>query len=72
MVSNGGIAVVVTVDDRAADLAQPPVHVWGWAQTHPGYRMERGSEWGLRSGRGDRRPEGHGDGRGHPRRHRRA
>jgi acetyl-CoA acetyltransferase len=50
MVSNGGIAVVVTSADRARDLAQPPVHVWGWAQTHPGYRMERGSEWGLVSG----------------------
>jgi acetyl-CoA acetyltransferase len=50
MVSNGGIAVVVTAADRARDLAQPPVHIWGWAQTHPGYRMERGSQWGLRSG----------------------
>jgi acetyl-CoA acetyltransferase len=50
MVSNGGVAVVVTAADRAHDLAQPPVHIWGWAQTHPGYRMERGSEWGLRSG----------------------
>ena len=26
------------------------MHVWGWAQTHPGYRMERGSDWGLVSG----------------------
>ena len=50
MVSNGGIAMVLTTVDRAADLPQPPVHVWGWAQTHPGYRLERGSEWGLVSG----------------------
>ena len=50
MVSNGGIAMVVTSAERAKDLPQPPVHVWGWAQTHPGYRMERGSDWGLVSG----------------------
>src|SRR5215218_6610265 len=50
MVSNGGVAVVVTSNERAASLPQPPVHVWGAAQTHPGYRMERGSQWGLRSG----------------------
>ncbi|MCU1501002.1 MAG: hypothetical protein JWM12_356 [Ilumatobacteraceae bacterium] len=50
MVSNGGVAVVVTSAERAQHLAQPPVHLWGCAQTHPGYRMERGSAWGLRSG----------------------
>ena len=50
MVSNGGIALVVTSVERAAHLPQPPVHVWGWAQTHPGYRLERGSDWGLVSG----------------------
>ena len=50
MVSNGGIAMVVTSAERAAHLPQPPVHVWGWAQTHPGYHLERGSEWGLVSG----------------------
>ena len=50
MVSNGGVAVVVTSAERAAHLPQPPVHVWGWAQTHPGYRMQRDSEWGLVSG----------------------
>jgi acetyl-CoA acetyltransferase len=50
MVSNGGVAMVVTSVERAGHLPQPPVHVWGWAQTHPGYRMERGSDWGLVSG----------------------
>ncbi|KQU38383.1 MULTISPECIES: thiolase family protein [unclassified Rhodococcus (in: high G+C Gram-positive bacteria)] len=50
MVSNGGVAVVVTTEERARDLAQPPVHVRGWAQSHPGYLMERGSDWGLTTG----------------------
>lgn len=49
-VSNGGIAVVVTAAERARDLRQPPVYVWGWAQGHPGYRFARGSSFGLRSG----------------------
>lgn len=47
LVSNGGIAVVVTSAERAADLAHPPVHVRGWAQAHPGHLMERGSGFGL-------------------------
>lgn len=50
LVSNGGIAVVVTSAERAADLAHRPVHVRGWAQAHPGYRMERGTQFGLVSG----------------------
>ena len=50
MVSNGGIAVVVTSAERARDLPQPPVHLWGWAQTHPGDIMGRGSEFGLTTG----------------------
>jgi acetyl-CoA acetyltransferase len=50
LVSNGGIAVIVTAADRAADLAQPPVYVWGWGQGHPGYPMRRGSAFGLESG----------------------
>ena len=50
LVSNGGIAVVVTSADRAASLRQPPVHVLGWAQAHPGYILERGSEFALVSG----------------------
>ena len=39
MVSNGGIAVIVTSAERAASLAQPPVRVLGWAQSHPGHSM---------------------------------
>ncbi|MBN9112437.1 MAG: thiolase family protein [Pseudonocardia sp.] len=50
MVSNGAVAVVVTSADRSHDLARPGVHVWGWAQTHPSYRMARDSSWGLRTG----------------------
>jgi acetyl-CoA acetyltransferase len=50
LVSNGGIAYVVTSVERARTLAKPPVYVWGWGQSHPGYQMERGSEFGLISG----------------------
>jgi acetyl-CoA acetyltransferase len=41
---------VLTGADRAAGLRRPPVHVWGWGQGHPGHQLERGSEFGLRTG----------------------
>jgi acetyl-CoA acetyltransferase len=50
LVSNGGIAVIVTTAERAAALAQPPVHVLGWAQSHPGRNLRRHSDFGLVSG----------------------
>jgi acetyl-CoA acetyltransferase len=50
MVSNGGIAVVVTSVERARDLDHPAVHLWGTAQSHPGYTMARGCEFGLVTG----------------------
>jgi acetyl-CoA acetyltransferase len=50
LVSNGGIAVIVTSADRAADLAPPAVHVLGFAQAHPGYPEARESTFGLVSG----------------------
>ncbi|MER7826251.1 thiolase family protein [Streptomyces sp. NPDC096097] len=50
LVSNGGIAVVVTSASRAADLAQPPVHVLGFAQSHPIDTDTRGSRFGIVSG----------------------
>jgi acetyl-CoA acetyltransferase len=50
MVTNGAIAFVVTSAERARSLAQPPVYTWGWAQGHPTYPMERGSEFGIRTG----------------------
>lgn len=36
LVSNGGVAVIVTTAERAADLRRPAVHVRGMAQGHPG------------------------------------
>lgn len=36
LVSNGGVAVIVTSADRARDLRQPPVYLLGAAQGHPG------------------------------------
>ncbi|MEU6559864.1 thiolase family protein [Nocardia nova] len=50
LVSNGGAAVIVTSARRARDLAQPPVHILGWGQGHGGQLMERGSDFGLRTG----------------------
>ena len=50
LVSNGGIAVIVTSAERAAGLAQPPVHVLGWAQTHRGRYLRRDPDFGLVSG----------------------
>jgi len=50
LVSNGGIAVIVTSAERARDLARPPVHVRGWAQGHPGTRLRRDSAFGLVTG----------------------
>jgi acetyl-CoA acetyltransferase len=50
LVSNGGIAVIVTSAERAAALAQPPVHVLGWAQSHPGHSMGRYDDFGLVTG----------------------
>jgi acetyl-CoA acetyltransferase len=50
LVSNGGIAVIVTSADRAADLAQPPVFVRGWGQAHPGHANRRFDDFGLVSG----------------------
>jgi acetyl-CoA acetyltransferase len=50
LVSNGGIAVIVTSAERARDLARPPVHLWGWGQGHPVHRLERGSDFGLTTG----------------------
>jgi acetyl-CoA acetyltransferase len=36
LVSNGGLAVIVTSTERARDLRQPPVHIRGMGQGHPG------------------------------------
>ncbi len=50
LVSNGGIAVIVTSADRAAGLRQPPVYVRGWAQAHPGHSGLRFDDFGLVTG----------------------
>jgi acetyl-CoA acetyltransferase len=50
LVSNGGIAVIVTAADRAAGLRQPPVWVRGWAQAHPGHSGRRCDDFGLVTG----------------------
>ncbi|MBI3785667.1 MAG: thiolase family protein [Deltaproteobacteria bacterium] len=36
LVSNGGLAVIVTSAERARDLKKPPVYVLGMGQGHPG------------------------------------
>lgn len=36
LVSNGGLAVIVTGAERARDLRPPPVYIWGMGQGHPG------------------------------------
>lgn len=50
LVSNGGIALVVTSLDRAKSLAQPPVEIRGWAQAHPGRVGVRNDKFGLITG----------------------
>jgi acetyl-CoA acetyltransferase len=50
LVSNGGVAVIVTSARRAASLAQPPVHVIGWGQCHPGHSLRRDDNFGLVTG----------------------
>src|SRR5205823_6343009 len=43
LVSNGGVAVIITSAERAKSLKQPPVYVWGMGQGAPGdnQRMDR-------------------------------
>jgi acetyl-CoA acetyltransferase len=36
LVSNGGVAVIVSAADRARDLRQPLAYIWGMGQGHPG------------------------------------
>ena len=50
LVSNGGVAVLVTTADRAADLAAPPVHILGLAQCHPGRFLMRDDDLGFVTG----------------------
>jgi acetyl-CoA acetyltransferase len=52
LVSNGGVAVIVTTADRALELKQKPVYVLGWGQGHPGDRADKDVRTGaVESGR---------------------
>jgi acetyl-CoA acetyltransferase len=50
LVTNGGIAVVVTTAERATSMAQPSIHIRGFSQSHPGRFMEHNEEFGLVTG----------------------
>jgi acetyl-CoA acetyltransferase len=50
LVSNGGVAVVVTSDERASSLPHPPVRIAGLAQDHPGRSLVRHDDFGLSTG----------------------
>jgi acetyl-CoA acetyltransferase len=50
LISNGGVAVIVTSLERARGLRQPPVRILGWAQAHPGNVGVRNDDFGLVSG----------------------
>ncbi|MCU1660071.1 MAG: thiolase [Pseudonocardia sp.] len=50
LISNGGVAVIVTSLERARGLRQPPVRILGWAQAHPGNVGIRNDDFGLVSG----------------------
>jgi acetyl-CoA acetyltransferase len=57
LVSNGGVAVIVTSEEKARSLAQPPVHVLGWAQCHPGRLFDTNEDFGLVTGAARSGPE---------------
>jgi acetyl-CoA acetyltransferase len=42
LVSNGGVAVIVSRADEARSLRQPPAYVWGMGQGHPGDMRRKG------------------------------
>lgn len=50
LVSNGGVAVIVTSAGRAKNLTQPAVSILGWGQSHPGASLRRNDDFGLVSG----------------------
>jgi acetyl-CoA acetyltransferase len=50
MVSNGGIAVIVTSTERADDAPHPAVNVIGWAQSHLPQPMDREGGFGILTG----------------------
>jgi acetyl-CoA acetyltransferase len=50
LVSNGGVAVIVTSAERARELKQPPVYLLGFCQAAPGDNQRAGSEPGIHTG----------------------
>jgi acetyl-CoA acetyltransferase len=50
LVSNGGIAVIVTSAERARDLEQPPVYLLGFGQAAPGDNQRAGRDPGINTG----------------------
>jgi len=50
VVTNGGVAFVVTSTERAKDLAQPPVPLLGISSVNPGFFERRHEDYGLVSG----------------------
>jgi acetyl-CoA acetyltransferase len=50
LVSNGGVAVIVSSADRAKDMKQPPAYIWGMGQGHPGDLRRAGWDVETRTG----------------------
>jgi acetyl-CoA acetyltransferase len=50
LVSNGGVAVIVTSAERARDLRQPPVYLRGFGQCAPGDPARSGRESAIHTG----------------------
>ncbi|WP_202862331.1 thiolase family protein [Antricoccus suffuscus] len=50
LVSNGGVAVIVTSAERARDLKQRPVDVLGYGQTHLSHPFRSDSKFGIETG----------------------
>ncbi|MGD9895375.1 MAG: thiolase family protein, partial [Dehalococcoidia bacterium] len=50
LVSNGGVAVIVTSAERARSLKQPPAYIVGMGQGHPGNPRRHGYENEVNTG----------------------
>lgn len=50
LVSNGAVAVVVSSAAAAKEMPQPPVHVLGMGQGHPGDTGRTGADWETHTG----------------------
>ncbi len=50
LVSNGGVAVIVSSAERAKDLKQPPAYLWGMGQGHPADLKRTGSDAETQTG----------------------